>query len=272
MRAVCEQVRISAASALLACVAFGAQSEAGRTSTVGMPAKIEELVLPAPELEVVPLDSRMPIVLRITATRAHGTDFRYDFEWCGLEAGKFDLATYLRAKDGTATKLAPIEVEVTNVLEAGVLKPNAPPERELPNFGGYRMFAIALGVVWIVGLGVFLFVGRKRRVALAERRRPRSLAERLRPLVERASRNQLSRTERSQLELGLVAYWRRKLALEDRRPDEALAILHEHADAGPLLKSLEQWLHVPTPQKDVDVSALLEPYRDLPADAIDVPS
>jgi hypothetical protein len=81
--------------------------------------------------------------------------------------------------------------------------------------------------------------------------------------------NQLSRGERAQLELGLVAYWRRKLGLEDRAPDEALALLHADDRAGPLLKSLELWLHAPGSHANVDLAALLEPYRDLPADALE---
>ena len=76
----------------------------------------------------------------------------------------------------------------------------------------------------------------------------------------------LSRGERAQLELGLVAYWRKKLGLEARAPEEALTILYDHEQAGPLLRSLEDWLHRPNPPEDVDLQALLEPYRDLPAD------
>jgi hypothetical protein len=125
--------------------------------------------------------------------------------------------------------------------------------------------------VWIAGLAALLFWGRKRRAARSEeaRARPRTLAERLRPLVERAMRGELSSRERAELELGLVAHWRRRLQLDEERPDVALTRLREHPEAGPLLRSLEDWLHRPHPPEDVDVTALLAPYRDMPEHALD---
>jgi hypothetical protein len=183
------------------------------------------------------------------------------------------LRTGLRRKDGSTTDdLPPIPVTVRTLLPAGQVKPHSPAEGAVPSLGGYRTLLIAAGVVWVAGLVILLRAGRKRRQELgAARARPRTLAERLRPLVERAREGTLSRTERAQLELGLVAYWRRKLGLEERRPEDALAVLREHAEAGPLLTSLEQWLHMPAPPAEVDLAALLAPYRDLPPDAIDVP-
>jgi hypothetical protein len=82
---------------------------------------------------------------------------------------------------------------------------------------------------------------------------------------------ELGRAERAQLELSLVAYWRRRLGLDDRRPEQVITLLREHEQAGPLLRGLEDWLHRPEPPEDVDVAALLAPYRDLPADALDAP-
>jgi hypothetical protein len=45
--------------------------------------------------------------------------------------------------------------------------------------------------------------------------------------------------------------------------------LRQHAEAGPLLQSLEDWLHRPEPAADVDIAALLVPYRDMPAHELD---
>ena len=83
-----------------------------RQATVGMPAHIDQLVLPGPELEVRPLDdSGSPVVLRITNAFRHGTAYRYDMVYYGLEPGKFDLRDYLRHKDGSsATDLPAIPV------------------------------------------------------------------------------------------------------------------------------------------------------------------
>jgi len=76
---------------------------------VGMRGHIDGVVLPAPELEVPPLDdSQAPFVLRIANGSPHGTAFRYDFVYYALEPGKYDLTRYLRPRDGApAGKLPP---------------------------------------------------------------------------------------------------------------------------------------------------------------------
>src|SRR6516162_1558386 len=97
------------------------------TSTVGMPAKIEQLVLPGPELEAKPLeDRRAPVVVRITGVYPHGTAFRYDLVYYALEPGDYDLRNFLRRKDGAALgDLPAIPVRVDPVLPPGQIEPNA---------------------------------------------------------------------------------------------------------------------------------------------------
>ena len=84
------------------------------SSTVGMPGKIDQLVLPGSELEVKPLeDRRTPLVLRITEVYPHGSAFRYSLVYYGLEPGQYDLRNYLTRKDGTALgDVPPIPVKV----------------------------------------------------------------------------------------------------------------------------------------------------------------
>jgi hypothetical protein len=258
---------------LIALLALAAHPQTTITTTVGMPERIEQLVLPGPELEVVPSDIHTPVVVRIVATWPHGDSFRYDLEFWGLEPGDYDLRQYLRRKNGapdSASALPAIPVTVKSILPPGMVTPHSPGAGGVPALGGYRTILIGAAIVWVGGLLALLLAGRKRRRLDAARARPMTLAERLRPLVERARAGTLSRSDRSQLELGLVAYWRRKLALDDRRPDEALIAMRAHERAGPLLTSLEQWLHAPASAESVDVNALLEPYRDLPADALEL--
>lgn len=243
-----------------------------RESTVGIPARITDLVLPGGELEVLPQDAKTAVVLRITRVEPHGTDHRYDIEWTGLDPGRHDLRAFLRRKDGTDTSNLPeIAVDVRSVLGPGQVKPNHPPEHAAPRFGGYRGLMIGLGIAWALGLVAILFLFRKKRVEEhATRARPRTLAERLRPLVESAMAGTLDRAERAQLELGLVAYWRRRLGLDAERPDEAIAALRRHAEAGPLLNALDAWLYKPAGGERVDLAALLAPYKDLPPDALEL--
>jgi hypothetical protein len=242
--------------------------------TVGRTGELRDLILPGGELEVLPGDSTTPLVVRLTAVRPHGEAFRYDVEYWAREAGSYDLRDFLRRVDGSPLDagpgaLAPIPLEVGAVLPPGRVLPNEPPASFGARFGGYTRLLWVGGGLWLAGLGWILFAGRRRAARAAAAARPRTLAEVLRPLVERARAGTLSVEERSRLELALVALWRRRLGLERERPEEALARLRAHAEAGPLFTSLEAWLHAPAIAQDVDVEALLAPYRDLAPEALE---
>jgi len=265
---------ILVALALSSCALSGsarASLQDVRSSSVGIPARITDLVLPGSEIEVLPQDAKTSVVLRIVRVAPHGSEFRYDLEWTGLDVGRHDLRTFLRRKDGTdITNLPEITVDVRSVLAVGMVKPNHPPDGDVPRFGGYRAWMIGLGIAWVIGLVAILLGFRKKRAAdLAAAPRPRTLAERLRPLVESAMAGTLGSAERAQLELGLVAYWRRRLGLDAERPDAAIAALRAHPEAGPLLAQLDAWLHKPGPRDSVDVDRLLAPYKDLAPDALE---
>ena len=246
-----------------------ALAEDQRSATVGMAARIDQLVLPGTELEVKPLEGReVPVVVRITGSYPHGTDYRYDLEYYALEPGTYDLCAFLQRKDGSSLEDLPkVEVEIQSVLPPGQVEPGALAARETNFFGGYQLLLVVGAVVWLAGLLAILFGGRKGRSAQAEAEsRPLSLADRLRPLVEDAMAGQLTEARQAELERTLIAFWRRRLDLDDLRPAEAMARLREHEEAGPLLIQLEKWLHRPGENRDVDVLALLEPYQNLPAD------
>ncbi len=54
--------------------------------------------------------------------------------------------------------------------------------------------------------------------------------------------------------------------LDELDPREAVAALRDHPQAGELLRAVEAWLHKPQGAGEVNLAALLAPYRDLPAD------
>ena len=240
-------------------------------STVGLPARIADLVLPGSELEVKPLeDRRVPIVLRIVRVSPHGTAFRYELEYYGLEPGAFDLKEYLRRKDrSSAADLPAIPVTIRSVLPPGQVRPHDLESRPSPWLGGYRLFRMALATVWVVGLLALLFLGRRKHAAAQVAARPVTLADHLRPLIEGARAGQLSPAGLAELERTLIAYWTRRLHLQQSKPAEALKVLRGHPEAGPLLGHLEAWLHRPNPSAKVDVAALLEPYQGIPADTLE---
>jgi hypothetical protein len=242
-----------------------------RSAVVGMPARIDQLVLPGPELESrPPASAGEPIVLRVTGVFRHGTGHRYDLVYYGLEPGEFDLRDYLRRKDGGLPgELPAIPVTIVSTLPPGQIEPHPLEITALPRLGGYRLLLIAGSVLWVIGLLAILFVGRKRSSGGTASERPRSLADRLRPLVEQARAGQLPQAGLSELERLLLAYWRKRLGLQAERPAVAMAQLRAHPEASGLLRQLDEWLHQPERRTDVDVAALLAPYRDLPADSLD---
>ena len=78
-------------------------------TTVGYPGTIEELVLEGSQLKVRALGVASPLVLRIVHVFPHGDNFRYDFEYYGLDPGEYDLRDYLERPDGSALDdLSPI--------------------------------------------------------------------------------------------------------------------------------------------------------------------
>jgi hypothetical protein len=242
----------------------GAQSQ--RTSTVGMPVRIEQLVLPGSRLQAKPLDDRrLPIVVRVVDVFPHGSDYRYDLEYYGLDAGDFDLRDYLQREDGSPVdNLPPLPVSIQSLLPEGQVLPHPPASNRLPRLGGYRWAMVIGGALWTLGLTALLLAGRRRRrLALSRQTRPATLAERLEPMVRSAMAGSLSNEQRAELERLLLAFWRRRLDLERCKAAEAMARLRQHPEAGQLLRQLESWLHRPAPPVEVDLAALLAPYRQL---------
>ena len=235
--------------------------------TVGMEGRLE-VTLPGAPLEARSVDEKSLIILRVAGTFPHGTLTRYDLRYIGLEPGRYDLRDYLRRPDGSPPgELPPLPVEIAGLLpktHSGELVER--PLGVLGLFGGYRDTLVAAGVAWIAGLVAF-WVGRRRPDAPAAApvtAPPPSLAERLRPLVEQATRGQLPAEGKAQLERLLLTHWRERLALGDLDPAQAIARLRPHPEAGRLLTALEDWLHRPPGTTRVDVNALLAPYREVP--------
>ena len=258
--------------ALLLLGGSQARADDERSPTVGVTARIDGLVLPGTELEATPAtDRRQPVVVRVVQVWPHGTAFRYDLEYYGLEAGKFDLKNYLRRKDrSSASDLPAIAVEVRSVLPPGQILPHDPQPQAGPRLGGYWFVLAVAGVVWVLGLVALLFVGRRRKTNVGrEAGKPRTLADHLRPLVEGAVAGRLKPAQLAELERTLLVFWERRLNLRDRKPAEAIAELRRHPEAGPLFQQLEAWLHRPGNPSTVDVAGLLQPYKDVPAEAIE---
>ncbi len=237
--------------------------------TVGAAAWLRDFVLPGGELEPAPVTLDTELIVRIAEVRAHGDAFRYDLSFYGLAPGTYDLRDYVRRVDGSTTADLPaLPVTIRSVLAPGQVRPHRPLEREPPSVGGYRLLVGLACVAWVAGLVVILRSGKKSDEEAAAAARPQTVADRLQPLVERARAGTLSQAERADLELTLIAFWRERLALGSSGAARALATLREHPEAGPLLRRLEEWLHRPDPPETTDLDVLLQPYRNVAAEAL----
>lgn len=265
MTSLTRSCAFAAAFAAASCAV--AQVRDQRAATVGMRAYVDQVVLEGSELVAAPTTSKAPVIVRVLATWPHGEHLRYDLEWAGFEEGRHDLTDYLVRKDGSSTDgLAALQVEVTSVLPGDMFEPSELAPERGAFLGGYTQLQVAAVVAWVLGLAAILFVGRKRRPPAPAPTAPPTLADRLRPLVERVSSGDAAEHEKAELERLIVAFWRSRLDLGDMKVADAVMAIRADEQAGALLRHVEAWLHAPTSPRDVDVGALLAPYRRLTAD------
>ena len=197
-----------------------------------------------------------------------GNGIQYRIEFIGAVAGTYDLRDSIEYVDGTpVTDLAPILVRVESQLPvthgSDLFAVPEPPFRLESH---YRTMLWVVGALWLVIPIIVLIRRRLLRPAPVEVVPPApqpTLADVLRPLVERAQREGLSMREQASLELLLLHYWRDRLGIADAPAATAIATLRAHPEAGTLIRAVERWLHAPgagDARPAEDIAALLAPY------------
>ena len=241
------------------------------STSVGMRVRIEELPIAGPKLQARPVadPGLATAIVRVLNVFPHGTGWRYNLEVTPFEEGTLDLAALLEPAEAGAPWDPPVlEVEVEALLAPEEVEPS---DLDVPvpeSVGGYRTGMTLLAAAWLAGLLALLTVGRRKdeRATVREAAAPVTLADRLAPLVARASTGDLSTAEQAQLERLLLAHWRDRRDLGDAPVARAVAALREDPEAGPLFVQLERWLHRPgTDGEALDLDGLLAPYRGTPA-------
>ena len=139
---------------LMCCAAFSLARRSSRcadpprsVTTVGHArARLTSSCCRAPSSRHKPIeDRRAPLVVRIVQSYPHGSAFRYDIVYYGLEPGEFDLKESLRRKDGSPiTDLPSIPVKIEPVLPPGQIEPHRLALAPLTVSGGLS-FAAPLG-------------------------------------------------------------------------------------------------------------------------------
>jgi len=215
-----------------------------------------------------------PMALRVADIRRVAVDggqagqggevYEFDLRFIPLKAGLYDLRDGLERVSGLPVRALPAAyVKGISLLPEDhdlslIDSPTVAPAR----FGGYQM-AVYMGAgAWAVPLvawGAWRVLKRKK---LVEPPPPEpTLADVLRPLIERIIAGESSVGDRARLELLLIAYWKDRLAIGGLKHFAAVERLRADPQAGALLRQTDAWLHAGRPDGQVDVAALLEPYR-----------
>jgi hypothetical protein len=223
----------------------------------------------------LPATERSPIILRIANVARDKNTFLYEIRYIGTRPGEYDLRKYLARIDGNPLEnIPPLKVAVHEVLPKdhdGAIEPLAAPGSYWA--WPYRTLLQGGLIVWGMATGVYLvrrFL-RQRPQRTAPTAAAPTLADQLLPLVEAALAGTLSSTQQARLEMLLLAHWRQRLQLTNLAPDKALRQMRQHDSAGKLLRELESWLHARPGTREVDVAALLSPYRTAAAIDLDSP-
>ncbi len=235
-------------------------------ATVGFQKTIRQIVVPGSELQPKPINDRdQSIIVRILKTYSHGTDFRYDLEFRGLDPGQFNLADYLQRIDATDQQPIPaMPIVVHSLLPPGQVQPTplvAEPAR-------YRSFYLPLLIVgstlWTIGFLMILFYGRGKTSRPVREMKPVTVADRLQALIDAAVSGEITTEQQAELERVLSSFWSQKMRWEHLSAVQIREKLRGHPEASQLLDQIDRWLHRPetgTATSPVDVAKLLEPYR-----------
>ena len=234
---------------------------------VGIAGRKTDVFLPGPELVTKLLQTaKDPLDLRILAVYPHGSaGFRYDLEFIGYEPGTLNLAAWLEPKDGAAPVALPaVEVEITSSLPPG--KPGALEEPTFPSEGvggGYFTVLLLVLLAWLAG-GIALaaaWIKSHHKPAAEVSPLLPTPAEQLRPLILQALQGELDPAGKADLERKVIGFWRDRLKLSGLAPGEALQKIRDDAEAGRLLRLIEDWLHNPEARiSTAEVNHALEPY------------
>lgn len=240
------------------------------TPSLGMTRMVEQIVLPGTLLTHKKVDPETtPLVVRVVRSFPHGDSYRYDISYFGMSEGDYDLKDFLERVDGSSTDDLPsIPVHIDSILEEGQIRPHELEVGKLSGFGGYWTLILIGGTLWVAVLLALIFWGRRKPETVQEVTEQKiTLAELLRPAVEKAIEGKLPREKHAELERMLLAFWQKKLGLDELDPAAAIQVIRKHESAGPLVRQVESWLHAPAEQDtDVDVAELLEPYRQYSQD------
>ncbi len=211
---------------------------------------------------------------RIVQTRElPGGNFEVELAFLAELPGPFDLRELLT---DPPEELGELIVQVDSLLPEehdGALFEGA--RSRLPSYPSRTRWLPFAAVLWALPLlWVLVRWIRRPRIRPEPQASPPTLAERLEPLLGKASRGELDPAGKAKLDRLMLEAWSVSLRISDLPPGEAIAAIRRHDRAGALLGEVERWLYAPNGAEinSERVAELLEPYRtgrwaELPAEA-----
>jgi hypothetical protein len=223
-----------------------------------------------------------PLLVRIAGIESRGNGvFAYNLAYTGLEIGVFNLTDFLVNTSGQRLREPVATVTIGSVIPPGARYAAVYTD---PPFQGraipYKLILVLGSLLWASG-GVALFWPAKKPPDTktdAEKEtqqqehdaedssNQKTLADLLRPLVEKAANKSISLGEKARLEQILFEHWGKELELDHLDSLEQLRRILAHPDAGALLRTIERWLYQPnsliTPE---EINAALQSYSALPS-------
>lgn len=247
--------------------------------SVGMESQIS-IVLDQPGYKAAEPSEATPLLVKITAIEpADEGTFVYKLSYTGLETGVFNLTDFLVSPTGDRLKEPITTVTIGSAIPANAAFNAVLYTPRLPtNAFPYRL-TVLLGILAWAGCGALLFWPAKKQQPAAgsspadppqtpssdEIPHTETLADLLRPLVEKAANKSINADEKAELERILFEYWGKELELDHLNSVEQLRRILDHPKAGALLHTIEKWLYQPdssiTPE---EISTALESYLGIP--------
>ena len=190
-------------------------------------------------------DTDSPLIVRLQHSPA---STQYEARFIGNVSGQYDLREWLEHVDGSAIESkSPMPIEIISTLPNDPRSDLFDVEGFQPAFsGGYR-WALALAVLAWLAVPITVIarrlLTRPKEIEAAPVAPPISLADQLKPLIEAASRGELSTSDKARFELLLVHYWRETAGLPELDMARSIQRLRAHPQAGPIIAAVEEWLH-----------------------------
>jgi len=243
------------------------EKEVVKHSETDVPLGVEEAVViryGGPRLVARPYRRGASVTLRIADEVSQGSMRVYDVRYVVNLPGEFDVTDYVTSSDGLPIDDLPSFrvrglTSLTKDIETRI--------REIEDVGveiwhGYYETLAGLGVFWGLWLLGLIFVGRPKRAPKPPPppREP-SIEERIEQILRAAGQGELSVEQKSQLEVLLLEYWRRRLDIGGDRMAVACREVRSNDALGRVYETLEAWLH--NPGAEVGANEFLKRYEEV---------